>query len=152
MQIFSLMDQFFLIDSSIADKMQNWNETQWFWWSMMPRLQYRPEARMSSEECGRTFHIFLKEFRIKILENLYCLEAKQTTTFATLHMKNRKGKSVQMTETLWAGLNIVLFQNGWVACLLCSSRIIRSVSQLVPRRVPGKHFRKSCEKAKGCCS
>lgn len=68
--------------------------------AMMPRLQYRPEARMSREECGRTFCIFMKGFRIKILEHLYCLEAKQTTTFATLRMKNRKGKSVQMTETL----------------------------------------------------
>lgn len=33
MQIFYLIDQFFLTDSTMADEMKSCDVAQWFWWS-----------------------------------------------------------------------------------------------------------------------
>lgn len=120
-------------------------------WCLNCNISQKPRCQVRNVEEFKV--IFMKGFRIKILEHLDFLATKETPNFARLHMKNSKGKWVQMTETLWAGIIIVLFQNGWIVFLLCSSRIIRSVSQLVPRReyLESTSWR-SCEKVKGFCS
>lgn len=55
-----------------------------------------------------------------------------TQFYHTLY--EEKKKEVDSAETLWASVKIGLSKNGWIAFLLCSSRIMKSVSQLAPRR------------------
>lgn len=156
MQIFSLIYQFFL----------NWQLHAWWneklYCDTVVKLLClncnkgpKPGCQVRNAEEFKV--IFMKEFRIKIRASW--LSGDQTDTqFCHIPYKEQKremdsGNWIQMTEILWAGINRVLFQNGWIAFLFFSSRIIRSVSQLVPgREYLESPSRRSCEKHKGYCS
>lgn len=151
MQIFSLIDQSFLTDSSMADEMKTCDVTQWSWWSCDASIAIQARTRCQMRNVEEFKFIFMEGFRIKILEHLDCLETNQTPNF-TLHMKSRKGKWIQVSGTPWTDINIVFFQNYWIEFSLCNSRIIRSVSQLATGReyLESTSWR-SCKKGKGYC-